>query len=98
MNPFTTDHPLASKSSWFDMREHPRLSFICSTVWVALILAPLALVGLHCYAIDDIGAGPDPFFETLWGLFWASAIAFLFAVCGAVPIVCLCRLLLRTWR
>jgi hypothetical protein len=57
MNPFTTDHPLATNSSWFDTREHPRLSFLCSTLLVASLLAPLVLARLYYYAISDIGKG-----------------------------------------
>ena len=98
MNPFTTDHPLASRSSWLDTREHPRLSFLCSTVLVALVLAPIALLRLYYYAISDIGAEPNPFPQPWWALFWGSVIAFLFGVCGAIPIVWVGRVLLRAWR
>ena len=54
MSPFTTEHPLAPKSSWLDAREHPRLSFLCSTVLLALVLAPFILVRLYYYAISDL--------------------------------------------
>ncbi len=98
MNPFTTDHPLATQSSCFDSREHPRLSLICSTVLVALVIAPFVLVRLHYYVVSDIGAEPNPFPEPWWALFWGSVIAFLFGVCGAIPIVWVYRLLLRAFR
>jgi hypothetical protein len=98
MNPSTTDHPLASRSSWFDTREHPRLSFLCSTLLVALALAPFVLVRLYYYAISDIGAEPNPFLQPWWALFWGSVIAFFFGVCAAIPVVWVGRLLLRAWR
>jgi len=80
MNPFTADHPLASKSSWFDTREHQVLSFVCSTSVVALILTPFVLHHLYGYAIRDVGAEPNPFLESwwalCWALFWGGLIAF----------------------
>ena len=82
MNPFTTDHPLAPKSSWLDAREHPRLSFLCSTVLLALIFAPFILVRLYYYAISDIGAEPTPFPDPWWALLCGGIIAFLLSVCG----------------
>ena len=98
MNPFTTEHPLASKSSWFDAREHPKLSFICRTFVLALIFTPFGLVRLYHYAIRDIGAEPNPFPEPSWILFWGTVIAFVFSLLCAFPVVYLRRLAARKWR
>jgi hypothetical protein len=98
MNPFTTDHPLAPKSSWLDAREHPRRSFLCTTVLLALIFAPFILVRLYQYAVSDIGAEPNPFPDPWRALFWGGTIAFLIGLFTAIPFVCLCRLLMRRRR
>jgi len=98
MNPFTTDHPLASQSSWFDIREHPKLSFLCTAVSVALILAPCILICLYRYVMSDIGAEPNPFPEPWRALLWGGVVAFVIAICAAIPIVWLGRLLRRAWR
>jgi len=98
MNPFTTDHPLASKSSWFDAQEHPRVSFVCSTFVFALILAPLVLQRLYDCAISDIGAEPNPFPHPWWALFWGSVVAFVLSVICALPVVLVYRLVARIWR
>ena len=98
MNPFTTDHPLAAQSSWFDAREHPVLSFVCSSVALAFILAPVVSVLFYCWAISDIGAEPDPLPDLGWLLFWCSAIAFVLSLFVAVPVVSLFRLFVRSRR
>jgi ABC-type phosphate transport system permease subunit len=98
MNPFTTDHPLAARSSWFDTREHPVLSFVCSSVVLALMLAPFVLHRLYLYAISDIGAEPNPFPQPWWALFWGSVIAFVLSLFVAVPVVFLFRLFIRRRR
>ena len=98
MNVFTTDHPLASQSSWFDTRAHPLLSFVCNTVVLALILTPLVLVRLYYYAISDIGAEPNPFPEPWKALFMGSVLAFAVSLVGAFPVVLLYRLFARKWR
>jgi hypothetical protein len=91
MNPFTTDHPLASKTSWFDTREHPALSFICSVFVLALVLTPFLLYRLYLYAISDIGADdPAPLFW--WALFPGSVIAIVLSLFAAFPVVLLFRL------
>jgi hypothetical protein len=98
MNPFTTEHPLTPKSSWFDAREHPKLSFVCRAVVLALVLTPFVLLRLYYYAISDIGAEPNPFPEPCWILFWGTVIAFVFSLLGAFPVVFLCRLATGKWR
>jgi hypothetical protein len=98
MNVFTTDHPLASQSSWFDQSEHPLLSFVCCTCALALILTPLVLARLYYYAIADIGAEPNPF-PDFWGaLFMGSVLAFAVSLVCAVPVVLGFRLVARNRR
>lgn len=98
MNPFTTDHPLAAKSSWFDTHEHPVLSFVCSTLLLTFIFTPIVLVRLYYWAITDIGTEPNPFPQPWWALFWGMVVAFVLSLFGAVPAVLLLRLLSRAWR
>lgn len=98
MNPFTTDHPLSPKTSWFDTREHPTLSFVCSTFVLALILTPFVLYRLYLYAISDIGAEPNPFPQPWWALFWGGLIAFVLSTVAAFPVLLLFRLFSRRWR
>jgi len=97
MNPFTTDHPLASKTSWFDAREHPALSFVCSMFVLALILTPFVLYRLYLSAVSDIGAEPNPFPEPWRALFLGTAIAFLLSLLVALPVVLLFRLVVQRW-
>jgi ABC-type Fe3+ transport system permease subunit len=97
MNPFTTDHPLASKSSWFDTQGHPTLSFVCSTFVLALILTPFVLHRLYDYAISDIGAEANLFPQPWWALFCGLVIAFVLSVVGALPVVLVYRLFARRW-
>jgi hypothetical protein len=99
MNPFTTDHPLASsKPSWFDSREHPRLSFISNTAVLGLILTPFVLYRLYIYTVSDIGAEPNPFPEPWRALFAGTLIAFAFSVLCAIPVVSLYRFISRKRR
>jgi hypothetical protein len=97
MNPFTTDHPLASRSTWFNAQDHPRLSFVCNTSILALILTPFVLQRLYDYAISDIGAEPNPFPQPWWALFWGSVIAFVISIVCAFSVVWLYRLFARGW-
>jgi len=98
MNLFATEHPMASQSSWFDTRAHPRLSFVCSTFVLALIIAPLVLVRLYYYAISDIGAEPNPFPEPWWCFFVGSLLALALGVVCAFLVVLASRLAARGWR
>lgn len=98
MNPFTTDHPLASKTSWFDKREHSALSFVCGVFVLALILMPFVLYRLYLYAISDIGAEPNPFPQPWWALFWGCVIAFVLSAVCALPVAFVYRLFARRLR
>ena len=94
MNPFTTEHPLASVS-WFGGRKHPTLSFFCRSIVLALIFTPFVLVRLYYYAISDIGVEPNPFPQPWWAVFWGSVIAFVLGLVFAVSIMFLWRLFAR---
>ncbi len=98
MNPFNTDHPLASQPSWLDRQKYPVRSFVCSTVVLALLLTPIALGCLYDWAMSDIGAEANPFPQPWWALFWGSVIAFALSLAGAFPVVLFYRLLSRSWR
>lgn len=94
MNPFTTEHALAS-ASWFGAQKHPRLSFFCRSLVLALIFTPFVLVRLYYYTISDIGAEPNPFPQPWWAVFWGSVIAFMVSLVVAVLIMFLWRLSAR---
>jgi hypothetical protein len=98
MNIFTTEHPLASQPSWFDTKEHPLLSFVCSVFVLALTLTPLVLARLYFYAISDIGAEPTQFPEPRWALFMGSVLAFALSLVCAFAVVLAYRVLARRWR
>jgi hypothetical protein len=95
MNPFTTDHPLASGPSWFN--DHPRLSFACDVVFVALIFTPFLLFGLYRWAMSDVGAD-NPFPEPWRALGLGLSVAFGASLFCACPIVVAYRLLARRGR
>jgi hypothetical protein len=79
MNVFTTEHPINSQPSFFDTREYPVLSFVWSSLTIALFLVPL-VIGLCVYDVlndaTEIGAGYD--FPDSWTLFAAQVFAFCF--------------------
>jgi hypothetical protein len=98
MNVFTTDHPLTLQPSWFDKREYPIRSFLCSVLLSTLISAPLILAGLYYYDLGDIGAEPDPFPDPYMVFVVGSAVSialgFIFSFCAVLSY----RLLARNWR
>lgn len=98
MNPFTTDHPLTAQTSWFDRKEHPRLSFVCATFLLALILTPLWFVRLYIWFVNDIGAEPNPFTESWPTVFWTGFVASIGAIICAVPLVAAHRHCVGRWR
>jgi hypothetical protein len=97
MNVFTTDHPMASQSSWFDAKAHPVLSYFCGVFLLALLLSPLILFGLYEYAMTDIGAD-NPFPEPGWALLMGSILAFILGFFCACPLLLTYRLVARIWQ
>ena len=93
MNPFTTDHPLAPQTSWFDRKEHPRLSFVCTTFLLSFILTPFWLICFYNWANSDVGSEPDPFPAPWWVFF--GLLAFASSVFCALPIVAIVRYFTR---
>jgi hypothetical protein len=98
MNIFTTDHPMASQSSWFDMKQHPGLSFVCSSFILALFLTPFVLFRLLFWATSDIGAESNPFPEPWLTLGGGLVVAFGVSFICACPIILAYRFLARHWR
>ena len=93
---FTTDHPLTLQPSWFDRREHPVLSFVCSVLVSTLILTPLILIGLYYYDISDIGAEPDPFPDPLLDFVVGSILSFIISLVCSFFVVLAHRLMTRS--
>jgi|SRR6185437_16501286 len=84
MGIFTTDHPLASQASWFDVKAHPILSYICHAFATALALLPF-VCGYVLYSAFT-NPGPEctdfpPITETDPGRFIAFSVAGSFAFC-----------------
>jgi hypothetical protein len=97
INIFTTEHPLTTQSSWFNVREHPFLSFVSATFVLALSLTPLVLWRLCLYAMSDIGAD-NPFADNWLTLVTVPIVAFAISLLCAAPIVLLYRLVARLWK
>src|SRR4051794_23485238 len=97
MNIFTTDHPLTLQPSWFDRKEYPKLSFVCSVFLSTLVLTPLILVGLYYYAMSDIGAEPDPFPDPWLEFVVGSVLSFVVGFVCSFFVVTAHRLLAH-WR
>jgi len=95
INIFTTDHPLTLQPSWFDRREHPVLSFVCSVFVSTLILTPPILIGLYYYDLNDIGAEPDPFPDPLLDFVVGSILSFVISLVCSFFVVSAHRLLAR---
>lgn len=102
MNPFSIEHPLNSQPSWFDTKEHPVLSFVCSVFFLALILTPIVLVFLYHLAMSDLEGvttpGPFSFAEIGWFLLVGGVVAFVLSSVCVLPAVLVYRFLLRRWR
>ena len=95
MGVFTTDHPMTSQPSWFDVKEHPWLSAVCSAIVLALCFTPAILAGLYLYFINDIGAEPNPFPDPWFDLAVGSGLSFIIAILLAAPLMVSFRLLVR---
>jgi hypothetical protein len=98
MNVFTTDHPLTVQPSWFDRREYPKLSFVCSVLVSELVLTPVILVGLYYYAASDSGAESDPFPDPWLDFIVGSIFAFVASLICSFFVVMAYRLMLRFRR
>jgi hypothetical protein len=96
MNIFTTDHPLTLQPSWFDTREYPVLSFVCSVFVSTLILTPLVLIGLYYYALSDIGAEGDPFPDPWLDFVVGSILSFAISLICSFFVVFAHRLMARS--
>ena len=97
MNVFTTDHPMAAQPSLLDAKTHPFLSFVSSSLLLAILLTPLILYGLYQYAMSDIGAD-NPFPEPAWALLMGSILAFIFGFFCACTLLLTYRLVARIWH
>ena len=97
MNIFTTDHPMASQSSWFDAKEHPVLSILCSVFLLCPILMPVVISRLYVYFTSDIGAD-NPFPDPWRALAWMIILAFAISLVCAFPLVLLYRMFARCWK
>ena len=97
MNIFTTDHPMASQSSWSDAKEHPVLSFFCRVFLLGLILTPVVIWRLYAYFTSDIGAD-NPFPDPWRALAWMITLAFAISLVCAFPFVLLYRMFARCWK
>jgi len=96
INIFTTDHPLTLQPSWFDRREYPVLSFVCSVFVSTLIFTPLILIGLYHYDLNDIGAEPDPFPDPLLDFVVGSILSFVISLVCSFFVVLAHRLMARS--
>ncbi len=85
MNVFTTDHPMVSQPPCFDTRRHPALSFVWSSLILALMFTPLVIlfyVAGVCSDAYEIGAEYD--FPDSWPWFIAEVFALCFFVASAL--------------
>src|SRR5215469_18046316 len=93
MEVFTTEHPLASRTSWSE--RWPKLSFACSTVFLALIFTP-CVYGflLYLQSTDEVQCTDDPPWpQTQSDFIWGISVIFL------IGLLCACSLVLlyRFW-
>jgi|SRR5882724_1011851 len=96
INIFTTDHPLTLQPSWFDRREYPVLSFVCSVLVSTLIFTPLILIGLYYYDLSDIGAEPDPFPDPWQDFVFGSILSFVISLVCSFFVILAHRLMTRS--
>jgi hypothetical protein len=97
MNVFTTDHPMMSQTSWFDAKEHPRLSFICSVAVLALALSPFVLFWFCDYVVNDgDNTTPEAAPEGWCVLTLGSLLAYAIGLVCAAPVVWIYRVVM--WK
>ena len=97
MNVFTIDHPLTLQPSWFDRREYPKLSFVCSVFVSTLIFTPLILAGLYYFDMSEIGAEPDPFPDPWLDFIVGIVLSLVVSFVGSFFVLMAHRLLAH-WR
>jgi hypothetical protein len=98
MNVFTTEHPLTSQPSWFERREYPVLSFVCSVFVSALILTPVILGGLYYYDLSDIGAEATPLPDSGLDFFIGCVFSFIVSLVCSLLVVTGYRLVAGIYR
>ena len=97
MNPFTTDHPLASQPSLFDAKAHPWFSAAGRILILALCFTPAILVALYNYFTSDLGAD-DPFPDPWFALAFCTVLSFAIGLICATATMMAYRLLARIWK
>jgi hypothetical protein len=88
MNVFTTDHPMIAQTSWFDEKEHPRLSFVCRVAVVALAFTPFVMFRICEFVMNDV-VETTPVEEPglLWLLVVGGGFAYGVSCAVSVPLV-----------
>lgn len=97
MNVFEAEHPLVSHPSRPGKKTRPILTFVCSSVLLAVFFTPFVFVHLYNLAISDIGAEPTPFPEPVRAFIIGVLFAFAISFIAAVPLVLIFRLLKRSF-
>ena len=88
MNVFTTDHPLMAQTSWFDAKEHPRLSFVCRVAVLALAFTPFVMFRICDFVMNDVvETTPVEYPEPLWLLVVGGLFAYGASCVISVPLV-----------
>ena len=88
MNVFTTDHPMMRQTSWFDAKEHPRLSFVCRVAVVALALTPFVMFRICDFVMNDVQeTTPMEYPGALWLLAVGGLFAYGISCVVSVPLV-----------
>jgi hypothetical protein len=100
MSRFTTEHPLGSQPSLFDAKKYPKLSFVCSSLVLALTLTPFLYgYGIYCALTDGVICTDEPPLPNSWAdFFWEVSELFLFCLFCACLFVSAYRLLSWCYR
>lgn len=95
MNPFTTEHPLNSRPSWFDAKAHPSRALAGRGLALALGLTPFTLYGLFYWVVEAEDGVTTPETLTLAGLWRFLMVGGAFAFVCSVAIA---FLTMGVWR
>ncbi len=101
MNIFTTDHPMATEPfewSWFNRKQHPWLSLLCSTLLLAFVFSPAVLYGLYCWFMSDNGGDITLTLKPWPGFIVGFATSLVLSLVPAFPLVLVYRAMERIWR